>query len=235
MKKTTTYGYCRISRPTQNIERQERNIKERYPDAHISKEAYTGTKLAGRKELEKILRAVKAGDCIVFDSVSRMSRNATEGVELYERLYNMGVELVFLKESHINTAVYREAIGSQLSMVGNEIADEYIKATNKVLMMLAKRQVEIAFEQAQKEVDDLRQRTSEGMKTAKLNGKQIGLAKGTKLTTKKSIEKKAEILKHSRDFNGTLNDVDCMKLTRLSRNTFYKYKAELKAELKADQ
>ena len=45
-----TYGYCRISRKTQNIERQVRNIIESYPAAHIVKEAYTGTKIEGRKE-----------------------------------------------------------------------------------------------------------------------------------------------------------------------------------------
>ena len=84
--------------------------------------------------------------------------------------------------------------------------------------------------QAQKEVDDLHERTAEGIETARREGKQIGQKPGAKLTTKKSIEKKVEILKHSKDFEGTLNDIDCMKLTGLSRNTFYKYKRELKAE-----
>lgn len=63
------YGYCRISTPKQNIDRQERKIKAEYPNAHISKEAYTGTKTEGRRELEKILKVVKPGDTIVFDSV----------------------------------------------------------------------------------------------------------------------------------------------------------------------
>ena len=36
------YGYARISRKTQNIERQVRNISEAFPDAKISQEAYTG-------------------------------------------------------------------------------------------------------------------------------------------------------------------------------------------------
>ena len=44
------YGYCRISRKTQNIERQIRNIQESYPSALIIQEAYTGTKVVGRKE-----------------------------------------------------------------------------------------------------------------------------------------------------------------------------------------
>lgn len=38
------YGYCRISRATQNIERQIRNIKNLYEDVVIYQEAFTGTK-----------------------------------------------------------------------------------------------------------------------------------------------------------------------------------------------
>ena len=79
-------------------------------------------------------------------------------------------------------------------------------------------------------VQDLHQRTKEGIETARLNGKQIGQKQGAKLITKKSIEAKKRIQKHSKDFNGTLSDADCMKLIGLARNTFYKYKRELKAE-----
>ena len=38
-----------------------------------------------------------------------------------------------------------------------------------------------------------------------------------------------EIIKtHSIDFGGTLNDVECIKLAGISRNSFYKYKMELR-------
>ncbi len=67
------FGYCRISTGLQNIERQEQNIRIAYPNAVIVKEVYTGTKFQGKKELEKILDKVQAGDTIIFDSVSRMS------------------------------------------------------------------------------------------------------------------------------------------------------------------
>ena len=93
----TTYGYCRISTAKQNIDRQVRNILSSYPDAKIVKETYTGTKFQGRKELNKILKRVQANDTIVFDSVSRMSRTADEGFQLYQKLYDKGVNLVFLK------------------------------------------------------------------------------------------------------------------------------------------
>ena len=223
------YGYARISTKKQNIERQVRNIEASYPTAMILKETYTGTKLE-RKQLDKILKNVKKGDTIVFDSVSRMSRNAEEGFSLYEELFSKGIELVFIKEPHINTATYRESINRTIDMTGNEIADIYIEATNRVLMVLAKRQIELAFEQSQKEVDDLHQRTKEGIETARMNGKQIGLVKGTKLVTKKSIEAKKTILEHNKTFGGTLDNEETIKLLGISKATFYKYKNELKAE-----
>lgn len=223
------YGYCRISKKQQNIERQERNIKSAYPDAVIIKEAFTGTKI-NRPEWNKLFKGVREGDTIVFDSVSRMSRNAEEGIGVYFDLYNKGVNLCFLKEPHINTEVYRESASQSIDLTGNEIADAYIQTTNKVLKMIAEKQITLSFEQSEKEVMDLRQRTSEGIITAKLAGKQVGRKEGAKVVTKKSIEAKKQIKKYSADFEGSLNDIDVMTLTKLSRNTYYKYKRELKAE-----
>lgn len=222
------YGYCRISQKKQSIDRQIRNIKAAYPSAMIITEAYTGTSI-DRKEWNKLFKSARSGDTIIFDSVSRMSRNADDGFTAYEELFNRGVELVFLKEPHINTATFKTAMEKALPMTGTSI-DYILDGINKYLLALAKEQIIIAFAQAEKEVSDLHQRTKEGIETARLNGKQIGLPAGTKLTTKKSIASKEQILKHSKEFNGTLDDTDVMKITGLSRNTYYKYKKELKAE-----
>lgn len=220
------YGYTRISTRKQSIERQIRNIKAEYPEAVIIEEAYTGTKI-DRKEWNKLFNTVKENDTIVFDSVSRMSRNAADGFNTYEALFNRKVNLVFLKEPHINTSVYRNALQNAVPMTGTTV-DYILEGVNKYLMTLAKEQIRLAFEQAEKEVTDLHQRTKEGIETARINGKQIGQKQGATLTTKKSIAAKEVIKKHSKDFSGTLDDIEVMKLTGLSRNTYYKYKRELK-------
>ena len=220
------YGYCRISTSKQNIERQVRNIKRDYPNAKIIKEVYTGTKI-DRIEFNKLLKVVKQGDTIVFDSVSRMSRNAEEGFRLYEELFNKGIELVFIKEQHINTSTYKKALNNNIEMTNTNV-DFILDGINKYLMALAKEQIILAFAQAEKEVQDLHQRTKEGIETARLNGKQIGQRQGIKLTTKKSIKAKEDIIKYSKDFKGSLADVDVMKLIGISKNSFYKYKRELK-------
>lgn len=220
------YGYARISTNKQSIERQIRNIKREYSEAVILQEAYTGTKI-DRKEWNRLYKTVKSGDTIIFDSVSRMSRNADEGFEVYQTLYNRGVNLVFLKEPQINTDTYRNALENSIPMTGTAV-DCILAGINQYLMVLAKEQIRLAFEQAEKEVEHLHQRTREGIQTAKLNGKQIGQPQGAKLTTKKSIAAKEIILKHSKDFGGTLSDGEVMTLTGLARNTFYKYKRELR-------
>ena len=92
------YGYCRISTAKQSIDRQIRNIKAEYPTAHIVQEAYTGTSIF-RPEWLKLYRILKSGDTVVFDSVSRMSRNAEEGFALYEDLYHKGIRLVFFERA----------------------------------------------------------------------------------------------------------------------------------------
>ena len=221
------YGYCRISRPKQSIERQIRNIKAQYQDSVIVQEVFTRTRM-DRRQWQLLMKRVKAGDTIIFDSVSRMSGNAEEGFAAYEELFNRGVNLVFLKEPHINTDTYKKALENNVQLTGSNV-DYILEGVNRYLMELAKEQIPLAFEQSEKEVEDLHQRTREGIETARLNGKQIGRKKDAKITTKKSLAAKEIIRKHSRDFNGTLSDVEVMQLTGLSRNTYYKYKRELKA------
>lgn len=223
------YGYCRISTKQQNIERQQRNITGAYPTAIIVNEVYTGTKLEGRREFEKLLSKVKAGDTIVFDSVSRMSRDAEEGFKLYEELMSKGINLVFIKEHYIDTDVYKSQMSNSNSM---QVADKDLNETimqgiRAYLVRIMEKQIKIAFEQSEKEVQDLRQRTREGIETARLNGKQIGQEQGAKLVTKKSIRAKEQIKKYSKDFEGSLSDVDVMKIIGVARNSYYKYKKEL--------
>ena len=172
------YGYARISTEKQNIERQIRNIKKDFADAIIVKEVFTGRNI-NRPEFDKLLEKIQNGDTIIFDSVSRMSRDAKEGFTLYKELYNKGVNLVFLKEPLINTETYRHELKKQLDLAvstGDKVTDELIKsifeALNKYILGLAERQIELAFEQSQKELEDLRQRTKEGIEV--LRHRRIG-------------------------------------------------------------
>ena len=223
------YGYCRISTPRQNIERQVRNITDQYPDAIIYRESYTGTKL-DRPEWRKLHRRLQPGDTIVFDSVSRMSRNAEDGVALYKELFESGIDLVFLKEPLINTEVYRETAKRAVPMTGTDV-DVILRGVNQYLLLLAEKQIALAFAQSQKEVDDLRQRTREGIETARRSGKPIGRPTGSTYISTKEKKMIPVIMRTSRDFEGHNTDPEVMAITGLSKNTYYKYKRRIREKL----
>lgn len=232
------YGYCRVSTTRQKIERQIKNIKKAYPEIDekdIYLEEWTGTTLE-RPIWKKLEKKLKEGDCVVFDSVSRMSRNASEGFELYKNLFEKGISIVFLKEPTINTDCYKEALKGK-GIDANASSDEFSKMVltdvKKWLLYLAEIQFKTAFEQAEKEVEDLRQRTREGF-TAESRRKMSERSKanqGRKLTTKKSLELKPQIKKLAKAFDGNCMDKEVIKFLGLDAHTYYKYKKELKEEL----
>ena len=226
------YGYCRISTRSQNIERQVRNIIGFCPDVKIIKEVYSGTTQV-RPEWIKLLKILKKGDVVIFDSVSRMSRNAEEGFSTYKDLYDRGVELIFLKEPLINTKVYQKAIEKSISLTGTKV-DLILTGINQYLLTIAEEQIRLSFIQSEKEVADLRQRTKEGILTARLNGTPIGRPKNSFKESNKSIKAKEVIRKHSQDFGGSLKDVEVIKLIGISRNSYYKYKRELFEQLEQE-
>lgn len=220
------YGYARISTAKQDIERQIRNIMEMEPSAKIYQEVFTGTKRTGRKELQKLLDRVDSGDTIIFDSVSRMSRNAEEGFKMYKELYDNGVNLIYINEPYINTSVYRDATKTMVPMTGTDV-DVILEGVNEYLLTLAEQQIRIAFEQAQKERDDLSERTKQGIETARRKGKQIGRARGIRVDTKKAELCKKKMIKLCKAFGGSNTDKDLISMLGIDKNTYYKYKREL--------
>ena len=165
-------------------------------------EVYTG-RTQDRPKWVNLISMVKENDKIVFDSVSRMSRTSDEGFADYKALYQRGITLEFINEPQIDTA--------DIPMTGTD-ADLILKGVEQYLMKLAEKQIKIAFDQAQKEVDDLRQRTIEGLQTARLAGKKLGRPHGRCITEK---ERKAKniIIKRDRLFGGDLCPTDCMKVS----------------------
>ncbi len=103
------------------------------PRQSLYPERYRGTTLdhPSWKELRKHL---KEGDTIAFDEVSRMSRNATEGFNLYQELYVEGINMVFLKEHHLDTEVYHNTLKNDIQMTETDI-DCILKGVNEYLMI----------------------------------------------------------------------------------------------------
>ena len=236
------FGYCRISTKRQSIERQVENICKAYNSAEIFTETFTGSTLdrpQWQKLKQKALKLALNGEnvTIVFDSVCRMSRNADEGFQEYQELFKQNISLIFLKEPHINTEVYRNIMSHQLDIIadtGDTATDNFINAivgaVQNYQTALAEKQIHLAFEQAEKEVKAISARTREGMKVSGAAKKISNSKKGTNYIVKKADFSKKMITKYSRSFDGQLSDVDCIRLIGLSRNTYYKYKREINEE-----
>lgn len=236
------YGYVRVSTKTQRLDRQINNINKWAGDRKIIyyKEKYTGTKL-DRPQFQAMLNKLKSGDAVVFDSVSRMSRTAEDGYNLYMELMGRGIELIFLNEPHINTSVYKSMQQKQLKIAGieNKSAEKLVNAILEALATFQNEQtaeqIRIAFEQAEKEVIDLHKRISDGISATKEKNKQlpkeerkqIGREKDRKYETKKSKEIKEKMSKHLSTFGGLMSDKEFIETYKIGRNAFYKYKREL--------
>lgn len=90
------YGYCRVSTKGQalanGLEAQAQEILERYSNAIIINETYTGTTL-DRPRLNAILNELTVGDTLVVAKLDRLARNTSEGIELIRDLFSKGVSV----------------------------------------------------------------------------------------------------------------------------------------------
>lgn len=90
-------GYCRVSTEGQCLDRQMDEL-ERYGVDKIYPEKMTGTQ-ANRPELEKLLESVRAGDTVVVESLSRLSRSTKDLLAMLEGFEGVGVKFISLKEN----------------------------------------------------------------------------------------------------------------------------------------
>jgi len=92
------FAYVRVSTLDQNENRQLDAMNALgIPADHIYNEKQSG-KNAKRPQLQAMLTAVKPGDSITVESISRFARNTRDLLELVEQLTAKGVEFVSLKE-----------------------------------------------------------------------------------------------------------------------------------------
>lgn len=90
------YGYCRVSSKSQvdntSFEQQENEILNKYENAVIVREQFTGTTINRPKFLE-LLGDLESGDTLVVSKLDRLARNTKEGIEVVQELFNKGVSM----------------------------------------------------------------------------------------------------------------------------------------------
>ena len=96
INKITIYGYCRVSSKSQlennSLEQQVIEIKNKYCNADIYEEQFTGTTTV-RPVLTEVVSKVSKGDMLVVSKLDRLARNVKEGIEIIEMLFNKGVSV----------------------------------------------------------------------------------------------------------------------------------------------
>ena len=92
------YGYARVStvgqRDGNSLEDQARAIVERYSDAVIIEEAYSGAK--DRAIFNELLSRLVEGDTLVVTKLDRFCRTVKEGLQYIDRLLEKGVKIHIL-------------------------------------------------------------------------------------------------------------------------------------------
>lgn len=150
-------GYARVSTMEQCLDRQLDALKERGAE-RIFQEKMTGTR-ASRPELDKMMLTLRKGDTLVVSEFSRLSRSTKDLIALVEKLNEMGVELISIKEQLDTTT-----------------------ATGKLMLTMLS-----ALSQFERDI--LAERTAEGLKAARARGRKGGRPKAADdKTKKKAIE-----------------------------------------------
>lgn len=106
-------GYARVSTQDQNLDRQLDALNKAGCE-RIFNEKMTGTKSA-RPELQMMLLTVRPGDTVIVESFSRLSRSTKDLLQMVEKLSNMGVHLISLKEDLDTTTATGKLMLTMLS------------------------------------------------------------------------------------------------------------------------
>ena len=90
------YGYCRVSSKGQldnnSLEQQEEEILNKYDNAVIVKEQYTGT-TTDRPKFKELINELDKNDILVVTKLDRFARNTEEGIHLIKELFAKGVSV----------------------------------------------------------------------------------------------------------------------------------------------
>lgn len=93
------YFYIRVSSKDQNTIRQEVKAKEHnIPKENVFLEKVSGKNVTDRPVLNNMMAALKQGDKLIVDSISRFARNTKDLIDLVDQLNSKGVTFVSLKE-----------------------------------------------------------------------------------------------------------------------------------------
>lgn len=111
------YGYCRVSSKGQldgnGLEAQKNEILEKYPNAEIVQEQFTG-KTTERPQFLELISKLKENDTLVVTKLDRFCRSTDEGLQLIKDLQSRKVDIHILNMGLIENTPMGELIVTNL-------------------------------------------------------------------------------------------------------------------------
>lgn len=220
------YGYMRIStkeergkqqytRQEQALNRYEKETGEEF--VLVFKEDQSGKTFKNRTQWKKLESIVQSGDCIVFKSIDRFTRNVDEGLEKYMDLMQKGVTLCFLDNPTLSTDYMKNLL--------NIAANQEDRIAKESLTFIARILLIAELDRAEKERQTISKRTKDGMAARKAEaeaaGKEWHAGRKTGQVDKLTPELEADIALYLTD--RSVKGTDIMKKHNISRNTLRKY------------
>ena len=151
----------------------------------------------------------------IFDLASDPN-NIEEIAEIYQNLLERNITIYFEKSKQCDS----EYLKAQLKTLKKYSVDNMIKL------------LYLAIDNYKEVIKLERKQRTAVIEKARAKGTPIGNRKGSTRQTKKSIEAKKQIKELSKSFDGTMSDIDLIGKLGIARNTYFKYKKEIKEELK---
>ncbi len=150
----TTYGYIRVSSRDQNEDRQLIAMHNYgIDDKHIILDKQSG-KDFNRPGYQKLLRRLRPGDCLVFQSIDRMGRNYDDILEQWR---------IITREKHSDIVIL------DMPLLDTRVRDRDFTGT-----FLADLVLSILSFVAQTEREFISRRQAEGIAAAKARGVRFG-------------------------------------------------------------
>lgn len=202
------FAYIRVSSKDQNEARQVATMQAQgVPESNVYVDKASG-KDTDRAQYQALKGKLRAGDTVVFDSISRMSRSMADTKEEFAWFMSEGIALEFVAEPMLNTT-------------GKAQDDVMQRAMSEIILTLL-----AAF--AEKERTDIRARQAEGIAAAKSRGQRLGRP----AMTWQSLDaetKRLFIVQFNRWKANEQTAVETFKNVGMTKSTFYKIAKEYEA------
>lgn len=134
-------AYARVSTDKQELHRQLDALESVGYDKLIQ-EKFTGTK-KDREGLNSLLDVVRSGDTVIVESISRLGRKTLDILSIVERLDELGVKFVSLKENMDTSTPTGKAMFQMMAVIAQLERDLTVQRVNEGLAAAKARGVQL--------------------------------------------------------------------------------------------